>query len=131
MPALLRTSSRRERKAPSISFSEQDGTHFLNSDSEKYLLIVYRFLKVTTCIIFVLVQNLPNYSTIKVILVPWVSCLDFTLIIIDYNRAHTMKVIMLRLSPILHYVQSYFVKYINYTPSYSMPLGNTCPYWLV
>ena len=47
MPALLRTSSRMERKAPSISFSEQDGTHFLNSDSEKYLLIVYRFFEST------------------------------------------------------------------------------------
>ena len=48
---------------PSTSLSEQDGTHFLNSLSEKYLLIVYRFLKVPACIIFVIVQNLPSYTT--------------------------------------------------------------------
>ena len=44
MPARSLTSSNRERNAPSISLSEQDGTHFLNSLSEKYLLIVYRLL---------------------------------------------------------------------------------------
>ena len=44
MPARSLTSSNRERNAPSISSMEQDGTHFLNSLSEKYLLIVYRLL---------------------------------------------------------------------------------------
>ena len=47
MPARSLTSSNRERNAPSISLSEQDGTHFLNSLSEKYLLIVYRFFEST------------------------------------------------------------------------------------
>ena len=47
MPTRSLTSSNRERNAPSISLSEQDGTHFLNSLSEKYLLIVYRFFEST------------------------------------------------------------------------------------
>lgn len=45
MPARSLTSSNRERNAPSISLSEQDGTHFLNSLSEKYLLIVCCFFE--------------------------------------------------------------------------------------
>ena len=45
MPAFSRTSSNRERNAPSISLSEQDGTHFLNSLSEKYLLIFHRIFE--------------------------------------------------------------------------------------
>ena len=44
IPARSLASSNRERNAPSIFLSEQDGTHFLNSLSEKYLIIVYRLL---------------------------------------------------------------------------------------
>ena len=47
IPARSLASSNRERNAPSISLSEQDGTHFLNSISEKYLLIVYGFFEST------------------------------------------------------------------------------------
>lgn len=44
MPARSLTSSNRERNVPSISLSEQDGTHFSNSLSEKYLLIADNFI---------------------------------------------------------------------------------------
>ena len=64
MPARSLTSSNRERNAPSISLSEQDGTHFLNSLSGKYLLIVYRFFESTYLYYLCHCSNLPSYTTI-------------------------------------------------------------------